>query len=196
MRETIRYGFILAVICIVASSLLAGMNSLTRPRIIALAQAEEKATLSELLPEAKNFEPVKSKEGDVIYYKAYDKNGKFAGAAFKAQAKGYSSIIETMVGMTKDGTITAIKIISQNETPGLGAKIAEVAEETTLWEAVKGKKTSTERKSWFQEEFRNKKIEDLKDISAITGATISSQEVIDSVKKKAEEIKELIKDEK
>jgi len=44
------------------------------------------------------------KEGDrVIYYQAYDKDKHMVGVAFMASAKGYSSIIETMVGMLNDG---------------------------------------------------------------------------------------------
>jgi electron transport complex protein RnfG len=94
------------------------------------------------------------------------------GAAFKASGKGYSSIIETMVGMLKDGTITAIKVISQNETPGLGARVAEPE---------------------FTGQFEN--IKDLSGVSAITGATISSRAVINSVEKKDKEIMAKIKNE-
>ena len=172
MKEMIRYGFILALICIAASASLATVNSLTRPRIIAQAQAEEQAGLKEVLPQAENFEPIKSTE-DIIYYKAYDKNGKFMGAAFKASGKGYSSTIEVMVGMLDDGTITAIKVLSQNETPGLGANVAEPP---------------------FTSQFSHKK--NLDDVQAITGATISSKAVIDLVRKKAQEIKGLIKNER
>jgi len=172
MKEIIRYGFVLAIICIIASGLLAGVNSLTKPKIIAQARAEEQSSLKEVLPQAENFEPVKSAE-DIIYYKAYDKNGKFMGAAFKASGKGYSSLIETMVGMLDDGTITAIKVLSQNETPGLGANVAEPP---------------------FTSQFSHKK--NLDDVQAITGATISSKAVIDLVRKKAQEIKELIKNER
>ncbi len=68
VRETIRYGFVLAVICVVASGLLAGMNSLTKPRIIAQAQAEEETALREVMPQGEHFEPVKKGE-DIIYYK-------------------------------------------------------------------------------------------------------------------------------
>ena len=184
MKEMMRYGFVLAIICIIASGLLAGVNSLTKPKIIAQARAEEQSSLKEVLPQAENFEPVhpytfaakgvgvKSAE-DIIYYKAYDKNGKFMGAAFKASGKGYSSTIEVMVGMLDDGTITAIKVLSQNETPGLGANVAEPP---------------------FTSQFSHKK--NLDDVQAITGATISSKAVIDSVRKKAQEIKELIKNER
>jgi electron transport complex protein RnfG len=77
--------------------------------------------------------------------------------------------------MTKDGTITAIKILNQNETPGLGARIIEPE---------------------FTRQFSNKDLSALNDIQAITGATISSRAVIEAVKKKAGEIKELIKNER
>jgi electron transport complex protein RnfG len=166
-----RYGSILALICVVATGLLAGVNSFTRPRIIAQAQAEEEAALKEVMPEAVHFEPVKS-DTDILYYKAYDKQEKFIGVAFKSAGKGYSSTIETLAGMLKDGTIVAIKVLSQNETPGLGAQVAE---------------------SKFTGQFKNKK--DLNAVQAITGATRSSKAVIDSVKKKREEIRALLKNE-
>lgn len=172
MKEMIRFGLILGVICIVAAGLLAGVNSLTKPRILAQALAEENAGLKEVLPEANTFEAVKEKE-EIIYYRGYDKNSKFVGVAFKATGKGYSSVIETLVGMLKDGKIIAIKILSQNETPGLGSRITE---------------------SSFINQF--KRINDLSRVQAITGATISSRAVINTVEKKASEVRGLIKNEK
>jgi electron transport complex protein RnfG len=172
MKEMLRYGFILAMICIVAAGLLAGVNTLTRPKIIAQAQAEEELSLKEVMPGTEEFEAVKRGD-ETIYYKALDKKQKLIGVVFKAVGKGYSNEVQTMAGMLKDGTITAIKILSQNETPGLGARISEAN---------------------FTGQFANKK--DLNEVEAITGATISSKAVIDSVNKKAEEIKTLIKDEK
>lgn len=173
MKETFRYGFILAMICMVASGLLAGMNSLTKAKIIAQARAEEDSALKEVMPDAGHFEPVIMGE-DVIYYKVRNKEGKFTGVAFKVSGKGYSSVIDTLVGMGKDGTIVAIKVLSQNETPGLGVRITEPA---------------------FTGRFTNKNIQDLSGIQAITGATISSKAVINSVEVKAKEILELIKNE-
>lgn len=174
MKELFRYGFILALICAVASGLLAGMNSLTKDKIIAQARAEEDNALREVMPEAEHFDPVKMGE-DVIYYKVSDKDGKFIGVAFKASGKGYSGAIETMVGMDKEGTIRTIKILHQNETPGLGNRIMELP---------------------FLSQFAHKGISGLTRVEAITGATISSKAVIDSVQTKAKEIQELIKDER
>jgi len=169
MKEMLHYGLVLAVICIVAAVLLVGMNSLTKGRMLQQARAEEEVSLKEVMPDAQRFEPVKSAE-IIVYYKAYDKSGKFVGVVFKASGKGYSSTIEIMAGMLKDGTITAIKVLSQNETPGLGARVAEPG---------------------FTGQFKNTK--DLHDIQAVTGASISSRAVIDSVQKKAQEIMALIK---
>jgi electron transport complex protein RnfG len=172
MKEMVRYGFVLAVICLSAAGLLAGMDSLTRDRIRAQSQAEEEGSLKDVFAEAANFEPVESDE-EIIYYKAKDASGKSIGVAFKANAQGYSSTIETMVGMYTDGAISAIKVISQNETPGIGSQVAE---------------------DGFTSRFKNIRSPDT--VQAITGATISSRAVIESVKKKTVEIKELLKDEK
>jgi len=174
MKEVVRYGTTLALVCLLASASLAVMNSLTKSKIIAQAQAEEGAGLKEVLPQAASFTPVK-KEDEILYYKALDKEGNFIGIAFKASAKGYSSIVETLAGMNKDGTINAIKVISQEETPGLGARVSEPS---------------------FTDQFKQKNVEGLSRVQAVTGATISSRAVSESVMKKAQELKGLIKDEK
>ena len=170
MKDLVRYGATLAVICIIAAGLLAGVNALTNSKIISQAQAEEEASLKEVMPQAVHFEAVKSGT-EILYYKAHDKDGKLVGAAFKAAGKGYSSTIETMVGMLADGTISSIKVLSQNETPGLGVKVTQPD---------------------FTDKFSGKTTDDLSGVQAITGATISSRAVINSVQKKAQEIKELL----
>lgn len=170
MKEMARYGFILSLICAIASAALALTNAITNSRIIAQSKIEEEASLKEVVPEAARFEPVVEKD-EVIYYRAYDKDNKFIAVAFKASGKGYSSSVETMVGMKLDGIISAIKVLNQNETPGLGARIVEPS---------------------FTGRFCGKNTQSLDTVQAITGATISSRAVIDSVKKKAEEIQKLV----
>lgn len=195
MKELIRFGIILAVICIVASASLAVVYSVTKIKIQEQARLEEEASLKQVMPQGLNFTPIKSGE-EVVYYKVLGENDKFIGVAFKASGKGYSSTIETVVGMNKDGTINAIKVMNHNETPGLGSRIAEIMDDTTIWDALRGKKKDTSKLTpWFQEQFKGKPA-DLKDIQAITGATVSSKAVMGSVRKRAEEIKTLIKDER
>jgi len=194
MKEAIRYGFILTIVCIVASGLLAGVNRLTRPRIEELAGKEKRSSLKAVLPQAESFEEVKA-DDKILYYRAYDKNKNSVGTAFIASAKGYSSTIDTMVGMLNDGTINAITVLQQSETPGLGDRIKEVRDALTILDVLRGKKRNFSLSPWFQQQFSGKKMSEFSDIQAITGATISSKAVIDSVKEKAEEIKKLIQKE-
>ncbi len=173
MKEMIRYGFILALICVVSAGLLSGVNALTRSKIAAAAQAEEDAGLKEVLPGAIKFVAVRQDE-NILYYKGLDARDKIEGFVFKAGGKGYSSVIQTLAGIFINGRISAIKVISQNETPGLGARVTE---------------------NKFTGQFNNQDSLNLSGVQAIAGATISSRAVMNSVIKKAREIKELIKNE-
>jgi electron transport complex protein RnfG len=176
VREVARYGFILAFICVVAAGLLATVDMLTGPKIIAAAQAEERAALKEVMPSAAKFTAVSPDVGkEVLYYKAFDDQDKLIGFVFKSRGKGYSSVIETLTGIFLDEKISAIKIISLNETPGLGMRVTD---------------------DKFTKQFYHKNSLDLSGVQAITGATISSRAVINSVMKRAQEIKELIENDK
>lgn len=173
MKTIARYGFILGVICVLTGGLLAFINALTQPRIIKLALERERKTLLEVLPQAERFDPVKSSDGEILYYKVYDLDNNMVGFGVKALGKGYSSVIETMLGVTRDGKILAIKILSQNETPGLGSRILGLP---------------------FTSRFKNKNIESITQVQAIAGATISSKAIIESIKVKLKEA-ERLKDE-
>jgi len=129
-----------------------------------------------------------------VYYTAYASEARevVRGYTFTAYGKGYSSTIETIVGMVPDGSIAGVKIISQKETPGLGAKVQEVASSNTLWAVMAGRGVDeTGALPWFQEQYKLLRAADLHvvknpgedGILAITGATISSDAVTDSVKR-------------
>jgi Na+-translocating ferredoxin:NAD+ oxidoreductase subunit G len=176
MKEILRYGLILGIICAVAAGLLATVYGLTSPKISAAAQSESQAAFQEVMPQAVKFVPVQpDKQKDVLYYKALDNQDKLIGCVFKASGKGYSSVIETLVGMFGDGKINAIKVTSLSETPGLGMRVVEPA---------------------FSGQFTQQDSANLSGVQAITGATISSRAVINSVMKKAQEIKALINNDK
>ena len=173
MKTIVRYGFILGVICFISAGLLAGVNALTGPKILAQNIEQEQRTLSEVLPQAERFEAIKSEKNETAFYKAFDKDNNLVGAAFKAQGKGYSSLIETMVGTTLDGKIVAIKVINQNETPGLGSAVAQAD---------------------FTGQFKNQDSRELSGVEAITGATISSEALINSIKQKSGQVLKVLKD--
>lgn len=166
MKETIRYGFVLGLICFLASGVLAVVNGLTEPKIELNKVEKEEAALKEVLPKAIKFIANKE-EGGADYYLAYDEKNSLVGVAIKSSSKGYSSIIESLAGLDKNLEIVSIKILSQNETPGLGSRVSEES---------------------FLSQFIGKKLDSLWQVQAITGATISSTAVINSVNNKIEEL--------
>lgn len=203
MSESIKYILTLTIICFITASLLTCVYLLTCPKILEQKERAEREALEEVVPEAGYFEPV-IKENQTVYFRAYKSSDKkrLLGYAFRTQAYGYSSEIEAMAGINTQGEISGIRILAQNETPGLGARIEEALVKKTLWQRIKEifapkqKSAEISAKPWFCVQFKGKKIEDLivvntpteKNIQAITGATISSQALTDSVREKAKEI--------
>lgn len=168
----IRYGIILLVICLCASLVLSFTYKMTQSRIEAQMTADEKEALKDVFPTATSFED-KTLDGKTYYIAK--KDGQELGYVIKAEAKGYSSTIVMLIGVDKTGRIEGVEVLSQQETPGLGAKIAEIK--------------AGEKDPWFLRQFAGKKIEevDLKNIQAITAATITSQAVTEAVRKSVEE---------
>jgi electron transport complex protein RnfG len=191
MKSMIKYGSILGLICLVATALLASMNAATAGRIRVQAKQELYASLQEVMPDAAAFEPADSTD-EPAYFKGTDAEGRLLGVAFKASAKGYSSVIDTIVGMKTDGTINAIKVVSQQETPGLGSRITEIGSTISILDFLRGKRQQTGLRPWFQAQFDQKTVSGLDRIEAISGATISSRAVIDSVKQKARQIQSIL----
>jgi len=168
----IRYGFILLTICLCASLVLSVTYKITQARIGEQLTAGEKSALKEVFADATAFED-KNLDGETYY--VAKKDGQEIGYVIKTEAKGYSSTIVMLVGFDKTGEIEGLEVLSQQETPGLGAKMVEVK--------------PGEEKPWFLQQFEGKKTGDLnlQTIHAITAATISSKAVVESVKKSVEE---------
>lgn len=189
----LKYASTLAIICLASSGLLSVVYNVTRPKILAQQLHEEEQSLKDVFPSAVEFEPVK-KDSETLYYKALSGDKKILGYVFKASRRGYSSDIVTIAGVDKNWKITDIKIVYQNETPGLGTRISEVIQKETLWDIILKKvKLGKPPKPWFQEQFCGKDALSLDgSVDAITGATISSSAVIKSIEQKAKEVKELV----
>lgn len=175
----IRYGLILLAICLCASLVLSTTYQFTRSRIEAQMVSEEKGALDEVFVGANEFEQGNS--GEKSYYLA-KKDGKVLGYIIKVETKGYGGVISMLVGFDFNGEIKGVEILSQNETPGLGAKINEIR--------------YGEDSPWFLKQFEGKKAKELelgKDVQAITAATISSRAVLDGVKKEVSDFISKIK---
>ena len=119
----------LLAICLVCSGLLAGVYALTAEPIAAAAAAKNEAAIKEVLPESATvIEEERIIEMDGISYSynlAYDQPGNTVGCAINVSALGFGGPIAIKVGFDVNGVIWNSKVLSQAETPGLGAKCTE-----------------------------------------------------------------------
>ena len=119
----------LLAICLVCSGLLAGVYALTAEPIAAAAAAKNEAAIKEVLPEtAVTIEEERTVELDGATYGynlAYDEQGNTVGCAINVAPVGFGGPIVIKVGFDADGVICNTKVLSQGETPGLGAKCVE-----------------------------------------------------------------------
>ncbi len=112
----------LFIICLVAAALLGITNDVTSPIISDLAAENEINTRKEVFPDAVSFGEAKN-AGEASVVAALDKNNNIIGYVVVNVGKGgYGGDISVMTGVTADGKVTGISILSHNETPGLGAK--------------------------------------------------------------------------
>ena len=149
---------VLVLICAVMSGLLAFTNGITAPIIEeAERKANEEARL-EVMPQADSFEQVEiAGVPDSVTGVFKAANG--AGYVFSITAQGYGgkNTLKMTVGIDMEGKITGTKVLSQSETPGLGAKIVSDA---NFYGQFPGKDAAY--------------VSDIKNIDTISGATFSS----------------------
>lgn len=164
MKDFARFSLVLFLICSIAAAFLASIFKIAEPRIIEQRRLEEKKAIEEVLGREPEVIEKIEKE-DLVFYKAKDSQGNLIAYIFIAKARGYSSDIRTVIAMDPNAKIIAVKILEHQETPGIGSRIEE---------------------NEFLNQFKNKDVDEQFD--TITGATISSRAVIDSVKEKTQEV--------
>ena len=159
-------------ICLVCSALLAAVYALTAEPIAAAAAAKNEAAIKEVLPDAAlQIEEVRTIDMDGQKYEynlAYDEQGNTVGCAINVAPVGFGGPIVIKVGFDVNGVIWNTKVLSQAETPGLGAKCTESA----FAEQFKGFDPS-------QSKLSVKK--DGGDVDAITASTITSRAYADGL---------------
>lgn len=167
----IKTGGILLAIGFVCTLLLSVCNHVTKDRIAALSAKAEQDAMITTLPEANNFVKL-NYSGDGIVTAVYEGKAKdktVVGHCVKVEPIGYGGAISMIVGVNADGTVQGVKIISMSETPGLGAK----ANEPEFTEKYIGKTAGIKVKK------SGAPADD--EISAISGATVTSKAVTEGV---------------
>jgi electron transport complex protein RnfG len=159
---------VLTLISIVAALILSTVYSVTKEPIAEAYRQEFVKGLTIVLPKFDNEPDREFKTvGDRKIYVA-KKGDKIVGYALRASSmKGYSGLIEVLIGIDTTGKVIGIEILKHAETPGLGSKIES---------------------SWFKKEFVGLTAKDniavKKDggqIDQFSGATISPRAVCEAV---------------
>ena len=162
----------LFAICIVCSGLLAGVYALTKEPIDAAAKAKNEAAIKEVLPETavtiEEERTVDFEGASYAYNLAYDETGNVVGCAINVAPVGFGGPIAIKVGFDINGVIFNTKVLSQAETPGLGAKCVEPS-------------FSDQFKGWNPAEKKLSVKKDGGDVDAITASTITSRAYSDGL---------------
>ena len=137
--------------------------------------------MATLAPEAVRIENITIKEETI--YKLFAQKKNLIGYGFVASGQGYQGKIKILVVTDKSlEYLKGIEVVESLETPGLGAEIQEDP---------------------FKDQFKNLNIKEeltcikgeIKrngQIKAITGATVSSRAVVNTLNKRIKEIRKLI----
>lgn len=176
-REIIRMVVTLFVISLICSATLGIVNAVTKDKIAAIEAETRAAAMREVLPEAAAFADISASLTDEFkaehavtgMFSATTVDGSAAGHAVMVAPRGFGGEIVMIVGVDMDGIVTGVVITEMSETAGLGAKaddpafLSQYTGKSGLLSVVKGEAKDNE-------------------ISAITGATVTSRAVTEGVR--------------
>jgi len=115
----------LTIITVVAAGLLAGAYTLTKDTIAATNAKNIADAKLAVLPAMEGLEvAAEGVEADGMIIYAATVGGEEIGAAVEALGSGFGGEFKLMVGIVGD-TVTGFKVLSHQETPGLGAKMGD-----------------------------------------------------------------------
>lgn len=175
MHSVLKPGITLLIITAIAGALLGYINDITAKPIAEQERKTTEAAMTKILPQASSFKEIENITppdggiGVVAASEGYDGSNNLVGYAVTSSSKGYGGEVKVMVGISIEGVIQGIDIVSHSETPGLGANAKNASfsdqykDKSGKLEVVKGAATNAN------------------EIQAITSATITSKAVTDSV---------------
>lgn len=180
MKQIIRMILVLTGTGIISGGVLALVNNWSAPLIKANQKAATEAAIFRVHPEGTSYEIIPDAELELYLVK---NNNEKIGYAMVSTGNGFQGTIRLIAGVTPDlQKITALEILDQVETPGLGTKVTE---------------------TFFTNQFKfihvkpaifclkNQQPENPNEVQAVTGATISSKSVVSIINSGIKQMKRL-----
>jgi electron transport complex protein RnfG len=181
VKNILKLGIVLTLYATVACVGLAFVYSATEKIIAQRQEADMKAALKELFPDADGFGPIAeaipSPDSSISFDSQYEvrQGAVLAGVALRSSGPSYGGPITALVGVRGDGWISVVKILEHADTPGLGANAASPSYFVDKSAGIT-----------FYGQFAGKSVSDpfeaKNDVSAITASTITSRAVSRIVK--------------
>lgn len=184
-HPVIRSGFLLGLIALLGTALLAGVNALTHERILEQEKNRVMQQFNAIVPnQSYNNNLLEDmieihaqsdfrQTGPVPVYRARMDGQAVAVLMIMTAPDGYNGDIRMLVGIDYQGVILGVRIISHRETPGLGDPIELGRSDWILGFTVKSL-DNPEPHGW-------KVKKDGGEFDQFTGATISPRAVVRAV---------------
>jgi len=168
---------VLTSVGLLSGGFLATVGLLTKERIALNKQREIEEAIITVVPGTEISQKL-YEERDLSIYGGRDETGAIVGFAIQASGVGFQDKITLMFGTDTSITrIIRLAILDQKETPGLGAKITDKESFLQYWENKDCTQPLSIRKP------PSSLAQDLSsaEVNTITGATISSESVLNTV---------------
>ena len=163
VKYILRLTLTLFLITAVVAGALAGVNSITAPKIAELNEKKTQDAIAAVLPGGYDEQLEGYADATGLVTKVYKGAN---GYALEVTPSGFDNTITMMVGVDFDGKVLGISVVKHTETAGLGAVAAA---KTSAGEAFRGQFVGASGSVSVSK--------DGGDIDAITGATITSRAI-------------------
>ncbi|MBR4308474.1 MAG: RnfABCDGE type electron transport complex subunit G [Oscillospiraceae bacterium] len=170
MKYILKLAGILLLITALVAGLLGFVNQLTAQRIADNTAEKANAAMQSVLPSS-SYEKL-----DVIDSRITEAYRAEGGYVVRLNASGFGGAIDLMVGVSEEGTVTGVSIISHGETASLGAECTR----------------EDFRAQFIGAQGDLKVTKDGGTIDALTGATVTSRAVTSAVQVALEFVKEVV----
>jgi electron transport complex protein RnfG len=208
MSKKLHYGLLLLIISSVCVAGIDGAYIAVKDKIDVARKEKDLKSAAEVLYlddlsklKEKKFEYTDSTgaKQTITYYEYEEKHL----LAVQGSAQGFGGKVEVIVGWTEDdpNKIVGISVSAPKETPGFGDNVNVILSENTWYNRFTGTmKDEGGKRPWFQEQFSGKTIDPVKlkkdsgKIDAITGATITSNAVVQAVRASHELKRRILKE--
>lgn len=131
LNKSIKLGATLLIVCAVAALVLAFTNNLTKDVIEEQIKAANAESVKDIFGSDVSIEELSKDElssykgkvkGLMDVFIVNDGSGNLIGHAIKGETSGYKGGLNVLTGIDKDGNILGVRVISHQETSGIGTK--------------------------------------------------------------------------